>query len=369
MTNAGSGVSSTGRSLPGGGHSDFRLPYSAVYIVEVLTSILTALGSLAIILLGCELFTNGIEWFGCRMKLGAGAVGSVLAAVGTALPETAVPLVAIVLNQSDAAREIGVGAILGAPFMLSTLAFTVTAIAVVYHALRKRRSFVMTVDTKVVGQDLRYFFVVYIAAVFSSLLPWHAAKLAVAAALLGCYAFYVRLRLRGRIETDTGELEDLHFCRWTENDPGMHHILSQLIVSLAAILFAAHYFVKALETLGPHVGISPFLLSIIVTPIATELPEKFNSVIWVGRGKDTLAMGNITGAMVFQSCIPVAVGLIGTPWVLDLTGWTSAIIALVSSAIVYVVLKWKRKLDARLLFLGLPLYLAFIIIALRAAGG
>ena len=349
--------------------SSFRIATSVVHTVEVFTSILTALGSLAIILLGCELFTNGIEWFGCKMKLGAGAVGSVLAAVGTALPETAVPLVAIIFNRSEAAREIGVGAILGAPFMLSTLAFTVTAIAVVYHALRKRRTFVMTVDTKVVGQDLRYFFVVYIAAVFSSLLPWHGAKIAVAVGLLGCYAYYVSLRLRGRIETSTDELEDLHFCRWTENDPGMHHIMSQIVVSLAAILFAAHFFVKSLETLGPHIGLTPLLLSMIVTPIATELPEKFNSVIWVGRGKDTLAMGNITGAMVFQSCIPVAVGLLGTPWVLDLAGWTSAIIALMSSAIVYVVLKWKRKLDARLLFIGLPLYIVFIVTALRAAGG
>jgi cation:H+ antiporter len=340
-----------------------------VGVTEIIVPIATALGSLLIILLGCELFTNGIEWFGCRMKLGAGAVGSVLAAVGTALPETAVPLVAILINRSEAAREIGVGAILGAPFMLSTLAFTVTAIAVSYHALRKRRSFEMTIDAKVVGQDLRYFFVVYIAAVMSSLLPWHPAKLGVAVALFGCYSYYVWLKLRGRVETATDELADLHFCRWAENEPGMHHIVSQLIVSLAAIMFAAHFFVKSLETLGPHVGITPLLLSMIVTPVATELPEKFNSVIWVGRGKDTLAMGNITGAMVFQSCIPVTVGLIGTEWSLDVAGWTSATVALVSSAIVYAVLKWKRKLDARVLLVGLPLYIIFIVIAMRAAGG
>ena len=32
--------------------------------------------------------------------------------------------------------------------------------------------------------------------------------------------------------------------------------------------------------------------------IATELPENVNSVLWIRRRKDTLAMGNITGAMV-----------------------------------------------------------------------
>ncbi len=43
---------------------------------------------------------------------------------------------------------------------------------------------------------------------------------------------------------------------------------------------------------------------LLVAPIATELPEKFNAVIWIRQGKDTLAMGNITGAMVFQASIP-----------------------------------------------------------------
>ena len=47
---------------------------------------------------------------------------------------------------------------------------------------------------------------------------------------------------------------------------------------------------------------------------ATELPEKLNSVIWVRQGKDTLALGNITGAMVFQATFPVTVGILLTPW-------------------------------------------------------
>jgi cation:H+ antiporter len=54
-------------------------------------------GAFVLILVGAELFTNGIEWFGNRLQLAEGAVGSVLAAVGTALPETMIPIVAIVV--------------------------------------------------------------------------------------------------------------------------------------------------------------------------------------------------------------------------------------------------------------------------------
>src|SRR6186713_1561056 len=87
-----------------------------------------------IILIGAELFTNGIEWFGRKLELAEGAVGSVLAAVGTALPETMIPIIAILFATGESSNEIGVGAILGAPFMLATLAMFVTGVAVLYQA-------------------------------------------------------------------------------------------------------------------------------------------------------------------------------------------------------------------------------------------
>ncbi len=52
----------------------------------------------------------------------------------------------------------------------------------------------------------------------------------------------------------------------------------------------------------------------MIIPIATELPEKVNSILWIRRRKDTLAFGNITGAMVFQGSILPAIGILLTPW-------------------------------------------------------
>src|SRR6266496_3878551 len=92
-----------------------------------------------VILLAAELFTNGVEWVGEGFGLSEGVVGSVLAAVGTALPETLLPLVAI-LSGHEAGEEIGIGAILGAPFMLTTLAMVVIAVAVFAYARSNGRS-------------------------------------------------------------------------------------------------------------------------------------------------------------------------------------------------------------------------------------
>ena len=52
--------------------------------------------SFAVILAGALLFTNAVEWAGNKLEIGEGATGSMLAAVGTAMPETLIPIVAII---------------------------------------------------------------------------------------------------------------------------------------------------------------------------------------------------------------------------------------------------------------------------------
>ena len=131
--------------------------------------LLILLGSFVIILAGAELFTNGIEWFGRKLGLAEGAVGSVLAAVGTALPETMIPIIAILFSTGEHSEEIGVGAILGAPFMLATLAMFVTGIAVMYQARKRPDGDVMPVDTRVLGQDMRSFAITYGIAIGAAL--------------------------------------------------------------------------------------------------------------------------------------------------------------------------------------------------------
>ena len=59
-----------------------------------------------VFLVGAELFTNGIEWFGRKLQLAEGAVGSVLAAVGTALPETMIPIIAILFASGASASAV-----------------------------------------------------------------------------------------------------------------------------------------------------------------------------------------------------------------------------------------------------------------------
>ena len=91
-------------------------------------------------------------------------------------------------------------------------------------------------------------------------------------------------------------------------------ILAQLGVGLALIILGAHGFVQGVQELSAWLGISALVLSLLIIPVATELPEKVNSILWIRRRRDTLAFGNITGAMVFQGSLLPAIGIMLTPW-------------------------------------------------------
>ncbi|MFB3880825.1 MAG: sodium:calcium antiporter [Armatimonadota bacterium] len=320
--------------------------------------------SFLIIILGAELFTNGVEWLGVRLRLSEGAVGSVLAAVGTALPETLIPIVALIFFREASSHEIGLGAILGAPFMLATLGFCVTATAAVAYRRRRTAGIRLALDRQVVSRDLGFFLPPYALAIAVSFAPvGHWVRWLVAACLLATYALYLYLNLSESAESEKKEPltfnlvwayvplvrrdTDAHARRRNHIDgqpPRIRAVTGQIAVALGLIIGGAYQFVEATRTLTELIGVSPLVFSLIVAPIATELPEKFNSVIWVRQGRDTLSMGNISGAMVFQSTFPVMVGMLLTPWHFQSlaaggAALLSAGIALVSAAIV---LAWIR---------------------------
>lgn len=319
--------------------------------------------SLGIILLGAEVFTNGVEWLGKKLKLGEGAVGSIFAAVGTALPETLIPVIALMSHSGEGGLEVGIGAILGAPFMLGTLAFFVVGITVLLFRSTKQAMFI---DAKVLLRDLKFFLIAYSLAVLASFLPYDFLKNIIVVILLGSYFVYVFKTIRSCCGEDNiqGKLPPLYFSRQSTN-PRINVIAGQIALALLIIVVGAELFVSSVQKVALGAGIPVFVLALIITPVATELPEKFNSIIWVRRGKDTLAMGNITGAMVFQSSVIPALGIALTPWVLSPLALASALLALTSAGIQYYFLLRNRTLFPAGLLLGGAFYALFIFLVVK----
>ena len=351
-----------------------------------MTDVLILLVSLVVILFAAELFTNGIEWMGRKLGLGEGAVGSVLAAVGTALPETLIPIIAIIFATGEGAHAVGVGAILGAPFMLSTLAMFVTGVGVLAFRARRATGTTLAVDTGVLSHDLRYFFIGYSLAIGAAFLPSDLliGRWIVAVVLIGLYAWYVKGHLSGEAGEageHGGDLAPLRMHRLDRNahrldpsDPRLRVIALQVLASIGLIIIGAVFFIDGVNSVAHALGVSEVLLALVIAPIATELPEKFNSIIWVRQNKDTLALGNITGAMVFQSAIPTVVGLVfaADTWVVgqgSYVAFASAALALIATAVIFIPARRRGGLDAKHLLVGGAFYLGYLLFVIGLIAG
>ena len=321
---------------------------------------------LALIVLCCEIFTNAIENLGCTLKITSSATASVFASIGTALPETIVPLVAIFFGAKNpleiqSTMDIGVGAIFGSSFLISTLAMFFAGLAVVVCAKKNKRKYEITVDKTHTMRDLRYFMFSYIIAICASFIKTPQTKTLIALFLLCYYIFYsIRTIIKGK-NNETENNSELLICKYLKFKPNIYLIVIQLLLSILGLIFVSRLFVQEISDFSKLLMVPPLILSILITPYATELPEITNSVLWLSKNQDDYAISNLTGALVFQGTIPMAIGIILTPWIFEKSTIIAIISVLLSTLLLYYGIYFKNKITVKsLLFSGI-FYLLFII--------
>lgn len=326
--------------------------------------------TLLVILVGAETFTNALEHLGQRLKISEGVTGSIFAAVGTALPETMVPIVAILGSSGAVAvrEEVGVGAILGAPMMLSTLTLVLMG---VFAARRRGWGGSLRPEHTGLYRDLTWFLAAFSLAALAIFVP-HRLQIVrgiIGMALVLMYFIYITLTIKASsklVSSGHGTEADnplyLSRLRLPENLPT---IVLQLALGFLLIVGGARGFVAGVESLSAWLGLSPLVLSLLIIPVATELPEKINSILWITRGRDTLAFGNITGAMVFQGTLLPALGILLTPWEARHEVLLGMALTLIASGYLFV-LVWRRVTlrPYHLIFNGLC-YVAYFVLLLK----
>jgi cation:H+ antiporter len=330
----------------------------------------------AAIYLSCEWFVNAVEWLGQRLNVGKMAVGTILAAFGTALPESVVTLVAVTTGSTPEAKNIGVGAAMGGPLALSTIAYGVTGFILLLKRRRDeaeaREKTGMTPvrstgqalgdekDMRRLAKDQKWFLPIFVVKVALGLVAF-AYKPTLGLLFFAAYAVYFWREIRADDEGDGGheDLEPLKLQRKAAV-PATWAVVVQTLATLAVIFLASQLFVKQLDAIGPVLGLSSTVTALLLSPVATELPEVMNAVIWVRQGKTKLALANISGAMMIQATVPSGLGLLFTTWKFDGALIWSGLITM--AAIVYLLLTMRvHKLTAGRLTVAAGFYVVFAV--------
>lgn len=301
--------------------------------------------------------------------MGEGAVGSILAAVGTAMPETLIAIVALV-SATEGSEDVAVGAIVGAPFLLATLAMGLVGLFAYSYRERRSQGVHLEAHGPTLERDLLFFLAFFALAGLLAWGPPAAVRIPLGVAFLVAYVFYAARTLRGAGEVQGEEtLNPLLFERRPERagDPAMVLCVLQLLVGLGAMVGGAHLFVEELLKVAEDLGVDALVLALILAPLATELPEKVNSFFWVREGKDALALGNVSGAMVFQSTIPVGIGLLFTEWSLNFNAVLSIGLGVAGGLVAYLSLHRAGQFNLPSVVVWFGLYAAFIVAVLASA--
>jgi cation:H+ antiporter len=345
--------------------------------------IILLLGCAVAIYLACEWFINAVEWLGVQLKVGPVAVGTILAAVGTALPESVVTLVAVTMGSGEHSKDIGVGAAMGGPLALATIAYGVSGFLLFTRRRRQAQARLAEaavaagtwaggesagrpaagddvfdgVDIDRLARDQRWFLAIFIVKVALGLVAF-AFKPLLGLAFLAAYGVYFYREMRGTGTHASGDdLEPLKL-QPTRAVPSSAAVIAQVLATLAVIFAASQLFVAQLEWAGPALGLPAAVVALLLSPIATELPEVMNAIIWIRQGKTQLALANISGAMMIQATVPSALGIFFTPWRFDGPLLVSGLVTM--AVIVYLLVLMSRKaLTAGRLAASAAFYLVF----------
>lgn len=320
--------------------------------------VLQVLGALVLVVVASDAFTNAVEWMGAIFGLTRSAVGAVVAAIGSSLPETMVALIALLVLHDAQSHAIGIGAVLGAPLMLSTVVFCLIGVTALSRGVKgvPGRLRVPLPDTLFGTGLFCATFALALAASFVSVSLAHAAA---AVLVLVAYALYLVYHLR----SDKPEAEEspprLRIAPKVIQPP-LALVVTQLIAALILTIVASRWFVASVGLASESLHISPFLVSLFLTPIATELPEVSNVMLWMRRGQDELAVGNVLGAMMFQTSVTCAIAMMATPWQLDENAHVAGAIALLSTLSVLIWTALRRRLEPLALAAGGIFYVGYV---------
>lgn len=313
--------------------------------------------SAILIYFSCELFVNGIEWVGLRFNISKNAVGTILAAFGTALPESVVTFIAVVFGANASQKDIGVGAALGGPLVLSTLAYAIVGLAIIYFRKKRTQGMHIDLSNSKLGRDQLWFLGIFVFKIALGFVVFQGKPL-MAFLFLAAYGFYFFTEMKETADNHKEILEPLKFRSKTKN-PETRWVLGQTLISLALIAVGSQIFVKNLDHLSLAIGIAPHIVALFLSPIATELPEILNAVIWVRQGKERLALANISGSMMIQATVPSALGILFTPWIFDTYLAMAGLFTMVSIAFLWLTLH-KHQLSASKLVLAAGFYVCFV---------
>jgi len=315
---------------------------------------------------GIILFTDSIELLGVRLGLTTSITGAVISPLLTCLPELFVFITAVFLYGGRTGEDVGLGTVIGEPFMASTIAYPLLVLASVAGYLTKRRKDYTLRPGREVALPFLVVTLLFPALCVPTLLPLPLLKYAVGSIMLSSYFIYVLLSTRMGVPVSeiVDKAPELTLLRFIKSERAA--LCTQLLISAITIVSGSRLLVESIIALSKMLNISAQAISIIIVPSVTALPESLTGLIWAYRGRDTLAIASIVGEEVLHSTFYPGIAMFTTHAELNLYSLYCVVVTVVISLLMLYYV-YRGKVGFEIAVLGLSGYIAYVLMVLLYA--
>ncbi len=244
-------------------------------------------------------------------RFGARFVGRTLLSIATTLPEIAI----VAYAASNGSYGIALGAGLGSNILMMTLGLSIMLIIATTRLSKKP---IKKINVSSFKLDKIF---LLITALISAILFIDGYNFLDGVIFTGFFTMYIFVAFyEMRLEKLKSKqiLNDEH-SSILENT-NAHRNKNQLIksslvffIGTLGIFFGAEPFIKSLEDVSMEIGVSAIILSVIISPIAGEMPEKISIMLLARKGAPgtSIAVANVLGSKILNNTLLLAFAVFG----------------------------------------------------------
>ncbi len=274
--------------------------------------------SLASLIWGADLLIAQSERIALRFNISEYVIGATLIALGTSLPEMAAS-VAASLNGKP---EIAVSNVIGSNILNITL--VLAGVFLLAKRITPHRDF-FAKDSSWALFPVLIFVVMALQGVFDRV---DGILLLV---IMGAYLLFLRNNGAEILALEEEEIEEVEQIPFSWMRIGV-----MLIIGFLLVIVGAEFTIESASNIAKSLGVSEWVIGIVMISLGTSMPELIVSVIAALKGKADMAIGNIIGSNMANITVVLGSAAVVNDLKLDFTKYLFDIGTMVAATLMLV---------------------------------
>ena len=231
---------------------------------------------LALLIFGAELIIRGSVSFGRKLKVSLFAIGVVIVAGGTSLPELASSINAVLIDHADLA----VGAVVGSNIANLILVMAATSFLIPISNINQNQINQAWIN---IGLAIILIFMSYFILSFNYLFG----------ILSICLLFIIMFIQIKQGSLDVSEVEE-------KGDYSLFISITFIVGGIILLIYGSDLFVESAINIANQLNIPEAIIGVSLVAFGTSLPELVVGILSAIRRKVDFALGNVLGSNIYN---------------------------------------------------------------------